>query len=43
MGFNGSKCKFYMDSTEAQAANDTNKNKTKINNNRALSNVQGQF
>jgi len=43
MGFNGSKCKFYMDSDEARADNDTSRNKTKINNDRALSNVQGQF
>jgi len=43
MGFNGSKCKFYMNSDEAQEDNDTSRNKTKINNNRALSNVQVEF
>ena len=43
MGFNGSKCKFYMNSDEAREDNDTNTNKTKIDNNRALSNVQGEF
>jgi replicative DNA helicase len=43
MGFNGSKCKFYMNSDEAREANDTSENKTTISNNRALSNVQSQF
>ena len=43
MGFNGSKCKFYMNSDEAIKDNDNNTNKTKINNDRALSNVQVEF
>ena len=44
MGFNGNKCKFY--STADDARNeiiDFNKNKTKIGNDRAMSNVQTQF
>ena len=43
MGFNGNKCKFYMNQEEAMADNDNNKNKTKISSKRALSNVQSQF
>tara|TARA_R100000656_G_scaffold60656_2_gene46995 strand:- start:21260 stop:22651 length:1392 start_codon:yes stop_codon:yes gene_type:complete len=43
MGFNGSKCKFYMNSSEAQEDNDNNRNKTKISRSRALSNVQSEF
>ena len=43
MGFNGSKCKFYMDKDEAMADNDNNKNKTKISKSRVLPNMQNQF
>jgi len=43
MGFNGSKCKFYMNSDEAMADNDNNKNKTKISKSRVLPNMQNQF
>ena len=43
MGFNGSKCKFYMSSDEAIKDNDTSKNKTKISKDRALSNMQSEF
>ena len=45
MGFNGNKCKFYSSPDEARATltNDFNRNKTKINRNRALPNVQSNF
>jgi len=45
MGFNGSKCKFYGSPSDVQEEieNDRNRNKTKINNRRALSNVQESF
>ena len=43
MGFNGSKCKFYMNSDDARTDNGNDKNKTKISKDRALSNVQGEF
>ena len=43
MGFNGSKCKFYMSSDEAIKDNDTTKHKTKIDKNRALPSMQSEF
>ena len=45
MGFNGNKCKFYSSVDEAQKEiiDDRNRNKTKIDNGRALQNVQESF
>jgi replicative DNA helicase len=45
MGFNGNKCKFYGSPSDAQEEieNDRNRNKTKIDNSRVLSNVQESF
>lgn len=43
MGFNGSKCKFYMNSDDARKDNNNDRNKTRIDSSRSLSNVQGVF
>jgi len=45
MGFNGNKCKFYSSPDQAKNAlvDDFNKNKIKIDRNRALPNVQSNF
>ena len=43
MGFNGSKCKFYMDKDQAMADNVNDTNKTKINPNRVLPSTRTVF